>query len=75
MNTCVQAGVLTLGVVAEIIQPKTSVVVIVADNTLSTHITEVLCLPQPKLIVNGHSISAINPESFSLGGLTTLLMA
>jgi hypothetical protein len=69
MNTCVQAGPLTVSLVAILGDVKVS-----TSNTTFDVIgplVELTCLPLFKLTVNGHSISAINPESVLLGGMAT----
>ena len=73
MNTCVQAGPLTLCLVARLGNVKISTTVSFVDRL--GHVVEATCLPLTKLTINGHSISAINPESVLLGGTTTLAMA
>jgi hypothetical protein len=70
MNTCVQAGPLTLSVSAEIVNSKVS-------TSISHMITvaqqvETTCLHAFNLSLNGHSISAINPELALTGGMATL---
>lgn len=65
MNTCVQAGPLVISVVAIITETKvltSSVVMVVINDVNST------CLHTSKLSINGHSISAINPDNFYVGG-------
>jgi hypothetical protein len=70
MNTCVQAGPLTLSVVATIVNVKVSTsishVMTVAKQVETT------CLHHFNLSLNGHSISAINPELALTGGMATL---
>lgn len=73
MNTCVQAGPLTLTFVAKLNDVKVSTTISFVDKICP--VVELTCLPLTKLTVNGHSISAINPELVLLGGTTTLAMA
>ena len=73
MNTCVQAGPLTISLVAILGAVKVSTTV--SKIEMVTPIVELTCLPLFKLTVNGHSISAINPESTLLGGMATSVMA
>jgi hypothetical protein len=73
MNTCVQAGPLTISLVAKLGLVKVSTTVSIID--MVTPIVELTCLPLFKLTLNGHSISAINPELILLGGMATLAMA
>jgi hypothetical protein len=73
MNTRVQAEVLTLGVIAEMVNPKTLVVINVIDS--NPYLTKAICLPHIKISINGHSLSGVNPEDLLIGGTTTLAMA
>jgi hypothetical protein len=73
MNVNVQAGSLTLGVVATMSNAKVSTVVSFATFHIGN--VETTCLSFAPLTVNGHSISAINPESTFTGGMATLAMA
>lgn len=73
MNVNVQAGSLTLGLVATMSDARVSTVVSFA--TIQTGNVETTCLSFAPLAVNGHSISAINPESTLTGGMATLAMA
>jgi hypothetical protein len=73
MNICVQAGPLTISVVAKMVGSKVS--------TSTSHVLTVAkqvgtaCLHAFNLSLNGHSISAINPELVLTGGTTTSAMA
>jgi hypothetical protein len=69
MNICVQAGPLTLSVSAEIVNPKVS-----TSISLMTvaKLVETTCLHPFNLSLNGHSVSAINPELVLTGGMATL---
>jgi hypothetical protein len=69
MNICVQAGPLTLSVCAEIVNPKVSTSI--SLMTVAQQV-ETTCLHAFNLSLNGHSISAINPELVLTGGTTTL---
>lgn len=71
MNINVQAETLTISVVATLVNVKVSTEIILLPNR---HIINVdtLCLPLFQLSLNGHSISAINPELALTGGTTTL---
>jgi hypothetical protein len=72
MNTCVQAGPLTLSFVAVINEVKvstTNVVMVVSNFVDNT------CLHTFKVSVNGHSLKAINPDFDKVGELTTLIAA
>jgi hypothetical protein len=73
MNICVQAGPLTISIVAKMVGSKVSTytpnVFTVAQRVEAT------CLHHFNLSLNGHSISAINPELVLTGGTTTSAMA
>ena len=69
MNTCVQAGPLTVSLVAILGDVKVSTTITTFD--VNGPLVELTCLPLFKLTVNGHSISAINPELALLGGMAT----
>ena len=73
MNTCVQAGPLTVSLVAKLGDVKVSTTITTFD--VNGPLVELTCLPLFTLTVNGHSISAINPESVLLGGMATSVMA
>ena len=62
MNTRVQAEVLTLGVIAEMVNPKTLVVINVIDS--NPYLTKAICLPHIRISINGHSLSGVNPLLF-----------
>ncbi len=70
MNICVQAGPLTISVVAVMVGSKVS--------TSTSHVLTVAkqvgtaCLHPFNISLNGHSISAINPELVLTGGMATL---
>ena len=69
MNTCVQAGPLTVSLVAILGDVKVSTSITTFD--VNGPVVELTCLPLFNLTVNGHSISAINPELVLLGGMAT----
>jgi hypothetical protein len=70
MNICVQAGPLTLNVSVEMIGSKVSTS---TPNVLTVaKQVETTCLHAFNLSLNGHSISAINPELALTGGMATL---
>jgi hypothetical protein len=73
MNTCVQAEALTINLVARMIDAKVSTVISLQNELVTSVVTT--CLYTSSLSVNGHSISAINPENILIGGETTLAMA
>ena len=73
MNTCVQAGPLRISLVAKLGAVKVSTTISFVDKICP--VVELTCLPLTKLTVNGHSVSAINPELVLTGGTTTLAMA
>jgi hypothetical protein len=73
MNTSVQAGPLTLSLVAELVNPKVSTSTPYVQTVIKQ--VETTCLHPFSISVNGHSVSAINPELVLTGGMTTLAMA
>jgi hypothetical protein len=73
MNVRVEAGPLTFSVIAEIVEPTIKVEIKVLHNqTLCSTWT---CFAPTPISVNGHSLSAINPESVLTGGMATSVMA
>ena len=73
MNICVQAGPLTLNVSAEIVNAKVSTSISLMMTVAQQ--VETTCLHAFHLSLNGHSISAINPELALTGGMATSAMA
>jgi hypothetical protein len=73
MNICVQAGPLTISVVAKMVGSKVSTYT-PHVFTVAKHV-EATCLHLFNLSLNGHSISAINPELVLTGGMATSEMA
>jgi hypothetical protein len=74
MNTNVQADTFCIGLVASMQEVKVSTVINLLPNRHIAYV-DTVCLPLFQLSLNGHSISAINPESLLIGGTTTLAMA
>tara|TARA_R110000868_G_scaffold308105_2_gene569706 strand:+ start:384 stop:608 length:225 start_codon:yes stop_codon:yes gene_type:complete len=74
MNTCVQAGVLIISVKAEMISATVSTKRSPYKGTVAKQV-ETTCLHHFNLSLNGHSISAINPELVLTGGMATSAMA
>jgi len=73
MNKCVQVGPLTISLVAKLGAVKVSTTI--SKIEIVTPIVELTYLPLTKLTVNGHSVSAINPEPVLIGGMATSAMA
>ena len=73
MNARVEAGPLTIGLIAEIVEPTVKVVIkaVHSLNLRSTWTCFSLATPS----VNGHSLSGVNPESVLTGGMATLATA
>lgn len=73
MNARVEAGPLTIGFTAEIVEPTVKVVIkaVQSLNVRSTWTCFSLATPS----VNGHSLSGVNPESVLTGGMATLATA
>jgi hypothetical protein len=74
MNTNVQADTFCIGLVASMQEVKVSTVINLLPNRHITYV-DTVCLSLFQLSLNGHSISAINPEKSLMGGMTTLAMA
>jgi hypothetical protein len=73
MNARIEAGSLTIGFTAQIVEPTVKVSVKTAYvNVLRSTWT---CFNSAPISLNGHSLSAINPESVLNGGMATLAMA
>lgn len=73
MNVRVEAGPLTFSVIAEIVEPTTKVEIKVLHN--QTLCSTWVCFAPTPISVNGHSLSAINPELVLTGGMATSAMA
>lgn len=70
MNVKVEAGSLDLSLKATIVEPTIKVEIKhVAKHNLRSTWT---CFSLTPISVNGHSVSAINPEFALIGGMTTL---
>lgn len=71
MNISVQAGVLEIRIGALIVAPTVSTVTSHSTHTLQTLSS---CLAPTIVSINGHSLSAINPDLL-IGGKATLIAA
>lgn len=70
MNVRVEAGSLSVSLVGTVVEPTIKVEIqTVAQQVLQTTWT---CFTLAPLSVNGHSVSAINPEFALMGGMATL---
>ena len=70
MNVRVEAGSLSVSLVGTVVEPTIKVEIqTVAQQVLQTKWT---CFTLAPLSVNGHSVSAINPEFALMGGMATL---
>lgn len=69
MNTRIEAGPLTFSVEAEMV--NATVHTIVTSNISHVIFCEMTCLSPVSISINGHSISAINPELSLVGGMAT----
>jgi hypothetical protein len=70
MNVRVEAGSLTISLTGTVIEPTIKVEIkTLAQQVLQTKWT---CFTLAPLSVNGHSVSAINPELALTGGMATL---
>jgi hypothetical protein len=70
MNIRVEAGPLTIGLTANIVEPtvKVEIKAIHGQNLRSTW----TCFSLPTPSINGHSLSGVNPELALTGGMATL---
>lgn len=74
MNTTVQADTFSVGLVATMGEVKVSTVINLLPNRHIAYV-DTVCLSLFQLSLNGHSISAINPENSLMGGMTTSIAA
>jgi hypothetical protein len=74
MNTSVQAGVLTTSVSATM-SNATVIATVRFESTQIPPLQEATCLPLSIISLNGHSLSAINPDFAKGGELATLIAA
>jgi hypothetical protein len=73
MNARVEAGPLTIGLTANIVEPTIKVELKAVHSLLVCSTWTCFSLATPS--VNGHSLSGVNPESALTGGMATLAMA
>lgn len=74
MNISVQAGPLTISLDAQLVDVKVSVEIIIPVDFHTP--TDMTCLPNFNIIsINGHSLSAVNPDVTLAGGKATLIAA
>lgn len=73
MNTRVEAGPITVSLVANFVEPTIKVEIkhVAKHNLRSTWTCFSLGTPS----VNGHSLSGVNPDSILTGGMATSVMA
>lgn len=73
MNARVEAGPITIGFTANIVESvvKTIKKAAYQPSNISTWTCFSLAIPS----VNGHSLSGVNPDSTLTGGMATLVMA
>lgn len=74
MNVEIEAGSLTIGFVAEIVQPKVVIELEFEGNVAITY-SVTTCFYPTILQVNGHSLSSVNPDFALIGVMATLAMA
>jgi hypothetical protein len=74
MNTCVQAGPLTINIMADMVSPSVSILYTPIVLTVAK-LVETACLHPFSISINGHSLSAINPKSILIGDKATLIAA
>jgi hypothetical protein len=73
MNARVEAGPLTIGLTANIVEPTVKVEIKAVHSLLVCSTWTCFSLATPS--VNGHSLSGVNPELALTGGMATLAMA
>jgi hypothetical protein len=73
MNARVEAGPLTIGLTANIVEPTIKVELKAVHSLTLCSTWTCFSLPTPS--VNGHSLSGVNPESVLTGGMATLATA
>jgi len=70
MNIRVEAGPITLGLTAEMVEPTTKVELKAIHSPSLRSTWTCFSLPTPS--INGHSLSGVNPELALIGGMATL---
>jgi hypothetical protein len=70
MNARVEAGPLTVGLTANIVEPTVKVELKAVHSLTLCSTWTCFSLPTPS--INGHSLSGINPELALIGGMATL---
>jgi hypothetical protein len=73
MNARVEAGPITVGFTANIVESVVKTTIKTAHKSLDYSTWTCFSLATPS--VNGHSLSGVNPESILTGGMATLVMA
>lgn len=73
MNVGVEAGPMSVSVIAKLVAPILFTHVSL-NSVANGAIIEWACF-SPALSINGHSMNAVNPDSFSFGGVATSIMA
>lgn len=73
MNARVEAGPLTVGLTANIVEPTVKVELKAVHSLTLCSTWTCFSLATPS--INGHSLSGINPELSLTGGMATLAMA
>ena len=70
MNVKVEAGSLSLGLKATIVEPTVKVEIKACANVFTYSTRTCFALATPS--INGHSLSGVNPEFTLIGGMATL---
>jgi hypothetical protein len=73
MNARVEAGPLSIGLTANIVEPTVKVELKAVHSLVICSTWTCFSLATPS--INGHSLSGVNPESVLTGGMATLAMA
>lgn len=74
MNVEIEAGTLTIGFMAQIVEPKIVVELkLEGSNAITYSVTT--CFYPTIISLNGHSLSAVNPDFNLIGVMATSIMA
>ena len=73
MNVRVEAGSIIVNLKSTLVEPTLNVGI--CRHDIVSPLTNWTCFTLTQPTVNGHSLSAINPQDFLIGGMTTLAMA
>lgn len=72
MNVEVRVGSINIGLSAKLVKPTLTTS---SKISVATTITHTQCVVSTVISINGHSLSAVNPDRMLIGGETTLVTA